>query len=59
MRRKLSEDEKTQIRAERLESERKWFPEFDIDVIVEDNTLSDGEPVVRIVNRGRIRNENS
>ena len=36
MQRKLSEDEKSQIRAERLDYERKWFPEFDIDVIVED-----------------------
>jgi hypothetical protein len=59
MRRKVSDDEKAQIRAERLDSERKWFPEFDIVVIVEHDTLSDGEPVVRIVNRGRIHNENS
>jgi hypothetical protein len=51
MRRKLSPDEKDKLRAERLALEREAFPDFDVDVIVEDFTWANGEPVVRVIRR--------
>jgi len=51
MLRRLSAEEKEQIRAERLQFERQSFPEADIDVIVDDYTWATGEPRVRVVRR--------
>jgi hypothetical protein len=51
MRRKLTETEKEQIRAERLDREQKAFPSLDIDVFVEDWTYANEEPIVRVVRR--------
>jgi hypothetical protein len=53
MQRKLSEQEKEQIRAKRLEEEREAFPEIDIEVIVDDYTYGNGEPVVRVIRRDK------
>jgi hypothetical protein len=47
--RKLSEAEKNQIAAKRLETEREAFPEAGIEVIVADYTYANGEPKVRVV----------
>jgi hypothetical protein len=52
MRRKLSDGEKSQLRGERLERERRAFPAIDIDVIVEDFTWANGEPIIRVISHG-------
>jgi hypothetical protein len=51
MRRKLTETEKEKIRSERLATEHKAFPNMDIDVVVEDFTWANGEPIVRVIHR--------
>jgi hypothetical protein len=51
MRRKLTEIEKVKIRSERLAAEQKAFPGLDIDVVVEDFTWANGEPIVRVIHR--------
>jgi hypothetical protein len=49
MRRKLSQEEKLWIQAERYLAERADFPDADIGVIVEDYTYPDGTPIIRVV----------
>lgn len=49
MRRKLTETEKETIRSERLATEQKAFPNTNIDVVVEDFTWANGEPIVRVI----------
>ena len=53
MRRHLTADEKAEIHDERLDAERKAFPELNIEVVVEDFTFATGEPIVRVISRGR------
>ena len=53
MRRRLSDEEKAELRNEQLYAAREAFPEMDIEVIVEDFTLASGEPHVRVISKGR------
>lgn len=50
--RMLGAVEKRRIREERERIERADFPNLDIQVIVEDYTYGNGEPVVRVIGRG-------
>ena len=52
MRHQLSDDEKRQIAAARLTTERASFPGAELDVIVEDFTYANGEPNVRVISHG-------
>ena len=52
MTRKLDPAEKRRLQAERERIERADFPNVEIEVIVEDYTYANGEPVVRVVSRG-------
>jgi hypothetical protein len=52
MMRKLDPNEKRRIQAERERMERADFLNLDIQVVVEDYTHANGEPVVRVISRG-------
>jgi hypothetical protein len=52
MQRKLDKDEKLRLQAERYATERAANPTAHIEVIVEDYTYANGDPIVRVVRRG-------
>ena len=51
MRRRLSQEEKDKLKAERAAAEREAFPNIDFEIVVEDFTWANGEPIIRVVRR--------
>ena len=51
MMRKLDPNEKRRLQAERERIERADFPNVEIEVVVEDYTYANGDPIIRVISR--------